>query len=106
LILSPGVTAHLNPFEADALRDHMRQAIEDAIVVWVREHDLYSLPPVPEQFDRRKADRKAKALIAAWAAEQEAGSAPESGRADTGECRSDDATNALCTGCRKGPEHD
>lgn len=35
LILSPGVTAHLNPFEADALRDHIRQAIEDAIVVWV-----------------------------------------------------------------------
>lgn len=106
LILSPGVTAHLNPFEADALRDHMRQAIEDAIVVWVREHDLCSLPPVPEQFDRRKADRKAKAMIAEWAAEQEAGSTPESGRADTGECCSDDTTHTLCTGCRKGPDHD
>lgn len=67
LILSPGVTAHLNPFEAEELRDHMQQAIEAAIVAWVRDHDLYARPPIPVRFDRAKADRKAKAMIATWA---------------------------------------
>lgn len=67
LILSPGVTVHLNPFEAEELRDHIQQAIEAAIVAWVRDHDLYTRPPIPVGFDRAKADRKAKAMIATWA---------------------------------------
>lgn len=83
LILSPGVTAHLNPFEADELRDHMQQAIEAAIVAWVRDHDLYTRPPVPVKFDRAKADRKAKTMIATWAAnemaKEEASPSPDNG---------------------------
>ncbi len=67
LIQSPGVTAHLDPFEARELQEHMECAIEQAIRQWVADHDLHDLAPVPETFDRRKADRKAKAKIAAWA---------------------------------------
>jgi len=71
LILSPVVTAHLDPFEAQELHDHMKWAIERAIRQWVADHDLHDLPPAPVEIDRRKADRKAKAMIADWAARQE-----------------------------------
>ena len=71
LILSPGVTAHLNPFEARELHDHMKWAVEQAIWAWVADHNLDALPPVPVEIDRGKADREAKAMIADWAARQE-----------------------------------
>ncbi|MDK2770453.1 MAG: hypothetical protein KYX69_22380 [Sphingomonas sp.] len=71
LILSPGVTAHLDPFEARELQEHMEWAIEQAIRQWIADHDLHDLSPVPVEFGRRKADRKAKAKIADWVARQE-----------------------------------
>ena len=100
LILSPGVTAHLDPFEAQALREQMQQAIEGVIIAWVREYDLQSLPPVEEHYDRRKADRKAKAMIATWVTRQS--------RADASNTDTDDAnegSTALCALCRKGLGH-
>jgi hypothetical protein len=105
LILSPGVTAHLNPFEAEELRDHMQQAIESAIVAWVRDHDLYTRPPAPVKFDRGRADRNAKAMIATWAenemAKEDASLSPENGC----RCCADPIANAPCDACRKGSDH-
>lgn len=106
LILSPGVTAHLNPFEAQALHDQMQQAIEDVILAWVREHDLYALPPVPEEFERRRVDRKAKAMIAAWASGEEATETSNASPGEARDCCSSEAADALCDACRKGPDHD
>lgn len=97
LILSPGVTAHLDPFEAQALHDKMQQAIEGVILSWVRDHDLTALPPVPEHFDRRRADRKAKAMIAAWASGET--------EAAVSITTPGEATDASCDACRKGREH-
>lgn len=105
LILSPGVTAHLDPFEAQALHERMEQAIEAVIRAWVRDHDLTSLPPAPEHFDRRRADRKAKAMIATWASGNPASAmAFVSGDAD--DCCSGEITDAPCNTCRNGPDHD
>lgn len=93
LILSPGVTAHLNPFEAQDLHDHMRWVIEQAIRTWAADHNLYDTPPVPVEIDRHKSDREAKAMIADWAAQQGKGSC------------SDEPGEALCAACRKGLDH-
>lgn len=101
LILSPGVTAHLNPFEAQALRKRMEQAIEDTILAWVREHDLYALRRVPEEIDRTVADPAAKAIIAQWVfAERGTGASDQPETYGFGEPRP-----ALCALCRKGLGH-
>lgn len=76
LILSPGVTAHLDPFEAEALHGHMQSAVERAIRAWLADRSRRAHPAVPVEFDRREADRVAKAMIAAWAARQERISRP------------------------------
>lgn len=105
LILSPGVTAHLDPFEARALHEKVQQAIEGVIRAWVHDHDLTARPPVPEHFDRRKADRKAKAMITAWASENAAPALPfDPDNADK-RCSGEHA-DAPCSACRKGPSHD
>lgn len=70
LILTPGVTAHLDPFQARKLHDHLKWIIEQAVRQWVADHDLHDHPPVPVEIDRRSADRQAKAMIADWAARQ------------------------------------
>ena len=67
LILSPGVTAHLKPFEAREINENIQRVIEKAILNWVADHNLRDAPPVPEAFNRRSADRKAKAMLAKWA---------------------------------------
>lgn len=91
LIVTSGVTAQLNPFEAQALHKRMQQAIDATILAWVREHDLYALRPIPEEIDRTVADPAAKALIAAWVAGQrDAGTMPD---ASPGEAS------------REGPDH-
>lgn len=106
LILSPGVTAHLDPFEARALHDKMQQAIEGVILTWVRDHDLHAPPPVPEHFDRRKADREAKAMIAAWASElRDADTAPTVSPDTARDCSSGEPFPALCALCGKGVGH-
>ena len=106
LIVCPGVTAHLNPFEAQALHKRMQQAIEDTILAWVREHDLYALRNGPEEIDRKVADPAAKAMIAAWAfGQREADAVPDTGAAEASDCCSDEPGNALCEACRKGSDH-
>lgn len=69
LIETLGVTAHLTPFEANALDQRLRDAIERVICAWTAEHELYDLPPADPHLDRRTADREALALIAHWAAQ-------------------------------------
>ncbi|MFS3137491.1 hypothetical protein ACLRDC_19335 [Gluconacetobacter sacchari] len=69
LIETPYVTAHLTPFEAQALDMRIRDAIEHVIRAWTAEHELDDLPPVDPLFDRQTADREALALIAHWAAQ-------------------------------------
>lgn len=64
LIETPGVTAHLNPIEAEVLDRHLRAAIERTIHAWVADHELDGLPPVSPEIDRPAADREALALIA------------------------------------------
>ena len=64
LIETPGVTAHLNPVEAEALDRHLRAAIDRTIRAWVADHELDGLPPVSPDIDRPAADREALALIA------------------------------------------
>lgn len=71
LLNTPGVTAHLTPFEADALQQRIRSAIEREILEWSNEHGLYDLPRSPAHFDRPSADRAAKALIANWTPENQ-----------------------------------
>jgi len=82
LILSPGVTAHLDPFEAQELRERMETVIEEIIRKWVADHNLQALPPVPQQIDRTTADPIAKAKIAAWIAQQQAATAAPNDRPD------------------------
>jgi hypothetical protein len=106
LILSPGVTAHLDPFEAQAVREQMQQAIEGVILAWVREHNLQALPPVDEHYDRRKADSKAKAMIAAWAMNELEKKPPNASPSRTDYCCFGLAAAAPCDACRKGPDHD
>lgn len=86
LILSPGVTAHLNPFEARELHQHMRRVIEQAMLAWVTDHELYDAPRLPAKFDRRMADRKAKAMLAQLASRQ-------------------DGAQRICGSVTEGPHH-
>lgn len=106
LIVTSGVTAHLDPFEAQALHKRMQQAIEDTILAWVREHDLYALRHGPEEIDRKVADPAAKAMILAWAfGQREADTMPNTSPDNTGDCCSGEPGDALCEACRKGPDH-
>lgn len=106
LIVTTGVTAHLNPFEAQALHKQIQQAIEDTVLAWVREHDLYARRHVREEIDRKEADPAAKAMIAAWASGQhEACVDPDSGSDGADGCCSGSPCGALCDACRKGSEH-
>ena len=70
LIESPGVTAHLDPVEADRLDRRVQEAVERAIRDWIIEHGLYDQPRPRREIDRRKADRAARAVIARWVTEQ------------------------------------
>ena len=63
LIVTSGVTAHLNPLEAQALHKRMQQAIEDTTLAWVREHDLRSHRRGPEEIDRSVSRAKESATI-------------------------------------------
>ena len=67
-IFSRGVTIALDPFEANDLREHMWAAIERAILAWLADNGRRESPPAKNPYDRQTADRKAKAMIADWAA--------------------------------------
>jgi hypothetical protein len=64
LLLSPGVTAHLDPFEAGELDREVSAAIEQAILEYIARRRLQDLRPVPQQIDRATADPAAHELIA------------------------------------------
>lgn len=70
LIESPGVTAHLDPVEANRLDRRVQEAVERAIHDWIIEHGLYDQQRHRREIDRRKADRAARAVIARWVTEQ------------------------------------
>jgi hypothetical protein len=72
IVYSHGVTAHLDPFEASDLRDHMRAAIERAILAWLADNGRRDASSATIAFDRRTADHEAKAMIANWVARKEA----------------------------------
>ncbi|WP_197277124.1 hypothetical protein [Sphingomonas profundi] len=97
LIETPGVTAHLTPFDADAIRRRIQDAIEREIVGWATEHALYDSPPVVSEYDRASADRAAKDMIADW--KEESTSRPDG-------CCLDEPAGAMCAACRKGSDHD
>ena len=106
LIVTAGVTAHLNPFEAQALHKRMQQAIEESVLAWVREHDLYALRHVPEEIDRKVADPAAKAMIAGWVCGQrdvctEQNASPGA----PGDCCSGEPLPTLCALCGRGAGH-
>lgn len=106
LIVTSGVTAHLDPFEARALRKRMEQAIEDTTLAWVREHDLYALRHVPQEIDRTIADPAAKAMIAAWAfGRREGEPVPEVSPDRARDRAADEPGDGLCALCRKGSGH-
>ncbi len=106
LIDCAGVTARLNPFEAASLHEKMRQANEAAIRAWAWENDLHSRPSASERFDRRSADRKAKAMIAAWAKRQMVPEAPSASPANGGDCCPSQSADAPCNSCQKGMADD
>lgn len=67
-IFSRGITIALDPFEANDLREHMRAAIERAILAWLADNGRRESPPAKNPSDRQTADREAKAIIADWVA--------------------------------------
>lgn len=104
LIVARGVTAHLDPFEAQALLKRMRRAIEDGIHAWVDEHDLHGRGHVPEEIDRWRADFAAKAVITAWVLNRCAADAmPSVGEAS--DSRPGAAVATLCALCGKAVGH-
>ena len=106
LIVTTGVTAHLNPFEAQALHARMQQAIEDTVRAWVRKHDLYALRHVPEEIDRKVADPDAKAMIAAWACgERGAYTEPNANPGEPEDCCTGEPFPTLCALCGRGAGH-
>ena len=58
LLLSPGVTAHLNPIEADALHRLIRKAIEREILKWIARYRRQDRRPVPAKITARRPIRQ------------------------------------------------
>ena len=106
LIECAGVTARLNPFEAAALHEKMKQAIEAVIRAFSQEYELHARPVGSERFERRSADRNAKALIAAWTKCQMAPEARSASPGTAGDCCPGGSADAPCNSCQKGSAHD
>lgn len=108
LIESPGVTAHLDPVEANRLDRRVQEAVERTIRDWIAEYRLTDHPRQRREIDRPKADREARAVIARWVAKHSSKPATDAmpnASARPGDCCSDEAAGALCHACRKGPDH-
>ncbi|WP_052628217.1 hypothetical protein [Sphingobium sp. YBL2] len=106
LIVTTGVTAHLDPFEAQELHKRMQRAIEDVTVAWVHEYELRSHPRGPETIDRSVSDLVAKAMIAAWIfGKREADTKPDPSPDMARDSCFDDPGDRLCALCRKGLGH-
>ncbi len=85
LIEAPHVTAHLDPIAARRLDTRLQDAIDRVIEEWIVEHGLLDQPRQRREIDRPRADREAKAMIAAWV--------------------SDATANAPCAARREGSAH-
>lgn len=108
LIESPGVTAHLDPVEADRLDSRVKETIERTIRDWIIEHGLCDQPRQRREIDRAKADREARAVIDRWVAGHSSKPTTDpmpSAIGDPGDCCSGEPDTALCNACRKGPDH-
>mgnify|MGYP000853160607 FL=1 len=105
LIVTSGVTAHLNPFEAEALHKRMQKAIEDTVFSWACEHDLYALRHIPDEIDRAVADPAAKAMIAAWASGDRQAGVPAIRPTVPAMPETGEPFPALCAVCGKGLGH-
>jgi len=105
LIVTSGVTAHLNPFEAEALHKRMQKAIEGTVFAWACEHDLYALRHIPDEIDRTVADPAAKAMIVAWASGDRQVEAPAIRPSAAALSETGEPLPALCALCRKGQGH-
>lgn len=109
LIETPFVTAHLDPVEAHVLDGRIQQAIERTIGDWIGEHRLYNRPRARREIDRPKADRRARAVIARWVADQAAKPAstipPDTSPGSSHACCSGEAADSPCDACRKGSDH-
>ena len=68
LLQSPGVIAHLDPIETRRLERRIRTAVENAILAWIAEFDLQSLPPVSSEVNRATADPIAIQKVIEWLA--------------------------------------
>lgn len=104
LIESPGVTAHLDPVEAQRLDARVQDAIEKTILCWIIEHGLYDQPRQRREIDRRKADRDSRAIIARWVVEHFAKpvtDALSNGSDRSGDCCSDEPDGSVCNFARK-----
>lgn len=97
LILTPGITAHLDPFQAKALHRQMQEAIEIAIEACARDQDLYSLPDATDAINRAVNDPAAKIMIEAWVVEQQSPICVEPVRPR--DDRPGDASLPLCALC-------
>src|SRR3546814_13993469 len=95
--LTPFVTAHLDPVEAQRLDSQVQEAIEQTIDDWICEHRLYDRPRARREIDRAKADPEARAVIARWVAEQS--SKPATGNTSD---LSDSSSHDCCSGETSG----
>lgn len=100
LIEAPHVTAHLDPIAARRLDSRLQDAIDGVIQDWIVEHGLYAQPRQRREIDRPKADREAKAVIAAWVSGTTTASYD-----DAGKSLSSSAANTPCAACREGSRH-
>lgn len=80
LIEAPHVTVHLDPIATRRLDSRLQDAIDRVIEEWIVEHGLYDQPRQRREIDRPRADREAKAMIAAWLSDTTAGAPGEACR--------------------------
>src|SRR3546814_10641013 len=103
--LTPFVTAHLDPVEAQRLDSQVQEAIEQTIDDWICEPRLYDRPRARREIDRAKADPEARAVIARWVAEQSSkpatGNTSDLSASSSHDCCSGETSGSLCPACRQ-----
>ena len=67
-VMGAQIAAHLDPIETRRLERRIRTAVENAILAWIAEFDLQSLPPVSSEVNRATADPIAIQKVIEWLA--------------------------------------